>query len=485
MTLASLLAGVLITLPSAAVAPSTTPAVSVWETSGDQTQLLAPQPGTSFAAGAGAATAGESCSLLGCSPIPTVNISVDDTQHFQQMDGFGATMTDSSAYVLEHDMSASQRASVMNELFSTASGTGLDYLRVPIGANDFSTSNYTEDDMPPGQTDPTLAHFAITHDLVNLVPALKQALAIDPQIKLLASPWSAPAWMKTSGTLDGGSLKPADYSVYAQYLVKFIQAYAAQGLPITAITMQNEPDDPETSYPGMTLTAAQETAIAPLLHQDLATAHLSTEILGLDSDWSDEAYAASLLGSSAGSDLAGTAFHCYVGDPSAQLALEQAYPNDGIWETECSATDAYTSFDGNLVNGTNNLIINGVRDYAKTVMLWNLVLDQHDGPTNGGCLNCTPDVTVNSTTGNATYNVETYMLGQVSKFVAPGATRIASTDPGQGSVETVAFQDPNGEDVLVALNTASSSQVMNVQWDGSAFQYTIPAGAVQTFTWAG
>jgi glucosylceramidase len=498
---AVVLAGLVITRvlsrsPGASLPVSAATAVAVWETTGDQTQLLAPQPGASFGPVAPAVGATsvppQTCLLVFCSggspaggTATQPTIDVDDTQRFQQMDGFGGSLTDSSAYVLINDMSAGQRAAVMTQIFDPVNGIGLDYVRVPIGANDFSTGDYTEDDMPSGQADPTLAHFSIAHDLEDLVPVLREALAINPKIRILASPWSAPAWMKTTGSLDGGSLIPADFAVYASYLVRFVQAYAAQGITITGLTMQNEPDDAETSYPGMTLTPADEEALAPILGQDLAAAGLDTQIIGFDSDWSDASYAASLLGTpSAAAYLAGTAFHCYAGDPSAQLAVESAYPAKGIYETECSGTNAYPSFAGNLVIGANSLVIDAVRDYSKTVMLWNLVLDQNFGPTNGGCLDCVPNVTVDSATGVATYNVEHYILGQVSRFVEPGAYRVASTDLGGGSIETVAFANPDGSDVLVVLNASASAETFAVEWRDQTFSYTIPSGALQTFTWA-
>jgi glucosylceramidase len=467
--------------------------VQVWETTGDQTKLLAPQTSTSFTAGSTAvapASAAQTCFLFFCwasaASTPAVPaITVDNTQRFQPINGVGAAITDSSADVLMHDMSATQRSAVMTQLFDPTRGIGLDVLREPIGASDFSTANYTEDDMPAGHTDPALAHFSIAHDLVNLVPVLKQALAINPHIEIVATPWTAPAWMKTSGSLDGGSLNPADLGVYASYLVKYVQAYAAQGIPITALTMVNEPDDPQTSYPGMTMSEAQEAALTPILGADLAAAGLGTQILGFDSDWSDASYATGLLAApSAARYLAGTAFHCYAGDPSAQLPVETAYPTKGIYETECSGTNSYPSFSGNLVTGTG-MVINYLRDWSSTVMLWNMVLDQNFGPTNGGCLNCVPNVTVNSRTGAATYNVEQYVLGQISKFVKPGAHRVASTDLGTGSIRTVAFQNPDLSNVLVALNTSTSAETFSVGWSGQSFTYTIPSGAVETFTWPG
>ncbi|HEX3873467.1 MAG TPA: glycoside hydrolase family 30 beta sandwich domain-containing protein [Solirubrobacteraceae bacterium] len=478
-------------------AVSTPTPVAVWETTGDQSRLLAQEPGASFVSGGTPSVSStptktaQTCVLLWCwggtatSASASASITVDNTQRFQTMTGVGASITDSSAYVLMHDMSAGQRAAVMTQEFDPTRGIGLDVLREPVGANDFSTSNYTEDDLPAGQTDPTLSHFSIAHDLVNLIPAVRQAIAINPNIQIVATPWTAPAWMKTSGSLDGGSLIPADLGIYANYLVKYIQAYAAQGIRIAAVTMVNEPDDQQTSYPGMTMTESQEAALTPILGHDLASAGLKTQILGFDSDWSDASYATSLLGTpDVAKYLAGTAFHCYAGDPSAQVPIEAAYPTKSINETECSGTNAYPAFNTNLVVGTTS-IISYIRDWSSTAVLWNVALDENFGPTNGGCGNCVPNVSVNSTTGAATYNVEQYVLGQFSRFVKPGAVRVASTSLGSGSIETVAFQNPDASNVLVAVNTDTTAETFTVGWSGRSFTYTIPAGAVQTFTWPG
>jgi glucosylceramidase len=463
VALAGSLAAVITTLLS------TETLVHVWETTGDRTKLLSPLPGTRFGAG-NARTA--------------TSIVVDDEHHYQQMAGFGAAITDSSAYVLTHDMSRAQRAAVMTELFDPVHGIGLNYLREPIGATDFSTADYTEDDAPAGQTDPTLAHFSIAHDLQDMIPVLKQALAINPKIQIVATPWSAPAWMKTNKWLIGGTLDPAYLGAYAHYLVKFVQAYAAHGIRISAVTMQNEPDSSPSGYPGMALSAVQEADLAPVLGQDLAAAGLHTKILGFDSDWSDASYALNLLDSPTASRyLAGTAFHCYEGEPDAQLSVEEAVPAKGIYETECSAYDAYPKFDSDLVNDTRTLVIDSIRDWSKTVLLWNLVLNQRFGPTNGGCADCIPNVTINSSTGVATYNVGHYVLGQVSRFVKPGAYRIASTSPAAG-LDTVAFQNPDGGVVLLVLNSAGSGQNVTIRWDGQSFTEAIPATSVQTLTWS-
>jgi glucosylceramidase len=442
--------------------------VQIWETTGDGSKLLAQQhPGQFVPSRADVAG----------------SIVVDDRRRYQPMLGFGASITDSSAYVLLHDMSAAQRSSVMSALFDPVHGIGLDYLRQPIGSNDFATGTYTEDDAPGGRTDITLAHFSIAHDMQSIIPVLRGALKLNPRIQILATPWTAPAWMKTNQSLIGGTLDPRYLTVYAQYLVKFVQAYARYGVPIAALTMANEPDYSPVSYPGMLLSSDAEAALVPLLARDLAAAHLRTEIIGGDSNWADYAYSLRLLDTpGARRYLAGTAFHCYAGDPSGQGLVQAAFPDKQILETECTGYASAPGFAANLVNGTRMLVIDGVRNWSRTVLFWNMVLDQNSGPTNGGCLDCIPNVTVNSATGAAEYNVEYYVLGQISRFVVPGARRVASTSP-VGNLSTVAFLNPDGGRVLLVLNAGSTPVRFTARWDGRSLRYSLPGSSVATFTW--
>src|SRR5580700_331375 len=238
----ALIAGVAVMSPGAAHAASG-PAVSVTETTTNQSQLLAPQAGASFAPGSSAQ-----------SQVITVNPATT----YQTMTGFGASFTDSSAWLVYNSPLRSQ---IMTKLFDPANGIGLDFLRQPIGASDFSLSLFSYDDMPAGQSDPTLANFSIAHDQAYILPVLKQALSINPGITIMATPWSPPGWMKTSDSMIGGTLNSGDYQVLADYLTKFIQAYDAAGVPIALITPQNEPEYSPSNYPGSTLTASQEASL--------------------------------------------------------------------------------------------------------------------------------------------------------------------------------------------------------------------------------
>ena len=299
-------------------------AVSVTETTTDQSQLLAQQTGATFAPGSS-----------GQSQVITVNPSTT----YQSMTGFGASFTDSSAWLVYN---SPLRNEIMTKLFDPNQGIGLDFLRQPIGASDFSQSMFSYDDVPSGQTDPTLADFSIAHDESYIIPILQQALSINPTTTVMATPWSPPGWMKTSGSMVGGTLNTADYQVFANYLVKFIQAYDAAGVPISLITAQNEPEYSPSNYPGSTFTSTQEADfIADNLGPAMSAAGLSTGILDYDHNWNDPSFPETVLGdSSAAQYVTGTAWHCYSGDPSAQSTVEAVYPSYGTYETECSGTQA-------------------------------------------------------------------------------------------------------------------------------------------------
>jgi glucosylceramidase len=466
------LAGCLSLLPFVAAAPAHAASVpvSVWETTTNQSQLLAPQTGATFSSGN--SSQGEV-------------ISVSPGSTYQSMTGFGASFTDSSAWLVDNSPLRSQ---IMTKLFDPTQGIGLDFLRQPIGASDFSLSTYSYDDPPSGQTDPNLNDFSIAHDQSYVLPILQQALSINPATTVMATPWSPPAWMKTSGSMVGGTLSSADYQAFANYLVKFIQAYDAAGVPVSLISAQNEPEYSPSNYPGSTFTSTQEANfIANNLGPALKSAGLSTKILGYDHNWNDTSFPETILGdSSAAQYVTGTAWHCYAGDPSAQNTVAAAYPSYGTYETECSGTQSANTantFADTLDWEVENLVIDGIRDNSKTVVTWNMALDPSGGPSMN-CTTCTALVTVNNTADTASYNAEYYSLGQVSKFVKPGAVRIGSNSFGSGNVEDVAFQNPDGSTALVVLNAnTSSSNTFGVDENGQYFNYTLPAGAVATFTW--
>jgi glucosylceramidase len=448
------------------------PTVQIVETTGDRTMLLQPQPSASFA------SAANSSGLV---------ITVDNTTQYQQMDGFGGSLTDSSAWLIWNKLSASQRSTLMQQLFSASSGIGISFLRQPMGASDFSASgNYSYDDMPAGQTDPNLANFSVAHDTAYIIPLAKQALSINPNIKVVALPWSPPAWMKSTGTMNGGSMNTFYFPSLAKYFVDFVQAYQQQGIPIYALSVQNEPLYSTTGYPSESLPATDEaTFIASNLGPALSTAGLANvKIFAYEHNWDNTAYPESVLGSSASQYLAGSSFHCYAGDPGTQSTVKAAFPVKNIWFTECSGITS-TTFVGDLVWNAEHLLIGATRNWARSVSLWNLALDQNSGPKNGTCSNCRGVVTIDDSVSpaNVTFNVEYYILGHLGKFVLPGAHRIDSNTFGTGSIEDVAFQNPDGSIVLLVLNSASNPGTFTVNFKGQSFNYTLPAGALATYSW--
>ena len=434
--------------------------------------LLQTQPGVSFTTG------GSSSGLV---------ITVDDAIQYQQMDGFGGSLTDSSAWLIWNKLNPAQRNTLMQQLFSPSAGIGISFLRQPMGASDFSASgNYSYDDMPGRQADPNLTNFSVTHDAAYIIPLVKQALSINPSIKVVALPWSPPAWMKSTGTMNGGNMNTAYFPSLAHYFVDFVQAYQQQGVPIYALSVQNEPLYSTTGYPSEHLAASDESAfIANHLGPALSTAGLAkVKIFGYEHNWDNTAYPESALKSSAAQYLAGTSFHCYAGDPSAQSTVEATFPAKDIWFTECSGITSST-FAGDLVWNAQHLLIGSTRNWARSVSLWNLALDQNSGPKNGTCSNCRGVVTIDDRVSPATVtlNVEYYILGHLGKFVRPGAHRIESNTFGPGSIEDVAFQNPDGSIVLLVLNSASQAGTFTARFKDQSFQYTLPAGAVATFTW--
>lgn len=478
--------------PARTTAPR--PPIAVYLTTADLSSRLARQPNLRFA------PAGRSQPRLASS----VQIAVDDTKTYQRIDGFGAAMTDTAAWLLDTQLAPSVRFTVMHDLFDPAYGIGLTMVRIPIGASDFTRDGvpYSYDDSPSDTPDPALDGFSIAHDMSYTIPLLRDALSINPALKLIAAPWVLPSWMKTRLTTPfGGAINPADYAPLAAYFVKFLQAYQAQDLPIYAVTPQNEPGQ-DPGYPGTIFPAGQETAfIGGYLGPALAGAGLTTRILAYDSFWNTGLttpdYPFLVLGDPrAGPYVAGTAWHCYSGDPGVMARMHAAYPTKDNYVTECSS--------GFAPGDVSELIIASLRNWANGVLLWNLALDQYGGPPpqgTTGCPNCIAPVTVYTDTANVSLTNDYYQIGQASRFIHPGADRIASTSPmsgydGNGSgcasgmsygvqtVDDVAARNPDGSIVLLAYNAGRLPQTLVVHWRGQSISYGLAPCATATFVWS-
>lgn len=477
--------------PAVADRPADGPRARVWVTTVDRTELLAERAPVTFGTGTSAA--------------PTIVVDPDRT--YQRFDGAGAALTDSSAAVL-YRLAPAERARTMRALFGEI---GVSFLRQPIGSSDFTAAagHWTYDDVPAGRTDFALRHFSIDRDRAQVLPLLREARRLNPRLTVMATPWSPPAWMKTGDSLIGGRLKddPRIYDAYARYLVEFVRAYAAAGVPVDYLSVQNEPQNRNPrGYPGTDMPVRQQekviAALGPLLHR----ASPRTRILGYDHNWSthpddvaatppgedpETDYPYELLAGPAARWVAGTAYHCYSGEPAAQTALHEAYPRKGIWFTECSGSHGAADppekvFRDTLTWHSRNVIIGPMRNWGRSTVTWNLALDPAGGPHLGGCDTCTGLVTVNPD-GTVTRNAEFHTIGHLTTFVRPGAVRIDSTSFGttgwNGQVMDVAFRNPDGSTALIVHNENDDPRTFAVAAGGRQFEYTLPGGALATFTW--
>jgi glucosylceramidase len=442
--------------------------VGVWLTQGaDQSVLLTQQPNLTFASGTPDA----------------YNIVVDETQLFQRIDGMGSALTDSAAWVLYN---SPHYLTMMDRLFSKTNGIGMSLVRIVMGASDSARTWYTYNDTPGIQ------NFSIAHDLAYMIPVAKRALEINPDVKFIASPWSAPGWMKSGnygpqGLLEGW-LNTAHYSNYAQYFVKFLEAYKAQGVPIYAVTIVNEPLYQGPDYPGMYLSAAQQrTFIRDYLGPAIAASQSpETKIISFDHNWADSDYAMTVLADPGAKGFtAGTGFHCYGGDISAQSAVHSAHPDRDIYHTECSS-GAWKTWPDAWEGSLGWIVIKGTRHHAKGVNFYNLALNHLGGPAlaGGGVTDLWAAIHVNTSNNTFYYNMDYYALGHATKFLKPGAYRIASTDLGS-SFLNVAFRNPDGGIVLIVYNLTGATNSFTVQWGSQYISYSLAAKAAATFTWQG
>lgn len=407
-------------------------------------------------------------------------IEVNDTQTFQPIDGFGYTLTGGSA-ILINRMGAPERAALLKELFaSDGKNIGVSYLRISIGASDLDERVFSYNDLPEGQTDPEMARFSLDPDRPHLIPVLKQILAINPAIKILGSPWSPPTWMKTNGNSKGGSLKPEFYDAYARYFVSYIQGMKAEGIRIDAITIQNEPLHPGNNPSLLMLPEEQAVFIKKSLGPAFKTASIDTKIVLYDHNADRPDYPITILNDpEVRPYVDGSAFHLYAGPIEALSEVHKAHPDKNLYFTE-----QWIGAPGNLKGDLNwhvkNLIVGATRNWARTVLQWNLAADPQQNPhTVGGCDRCLGALTIDGNT--VTRNPAYYIVASASKFVRPGSIRIASNLP--PNLPNVAFKTPDGRRVLVVLNDSETAQNFVVRFQGKSLATRLPAGSVGTYVW--
>lgn len=434
--------------------------VQPWLTKGDQSKLLDAQTPVSFQNSSSNAFA---------------TLTLDPGQTFQSIEGLGFMLTQGSAQVIR-TLSPSEQTTLLNELFHPSTGLGISMVRISIGASDLSNSTYTYNETPG---DVNMNNFSLVGpDETDLIPVLQLIRGINPNVKILATPWTAPTWMKTNGGFQGGSLAPAYYGAYANYFVKYLQEMAVRNLPIWGITPQNEPEN-GFNTPSMVMTANEQVNfINNHLGPSIANAGLSPKIIAFDHNCDNPNYPITVLNNS--SYVVGAAFHLYGGDISALSQVRNA-TNKDVYFTE-QYTDVNGNFNGDFGWHMKNVVIGSLNNYARTVLEWNLATDENYGPfTPGGCTECLGALTISSNQ-SINRNVSYYIIGQLAKFTKAGAQRF-SVSSSRNEVHATALQNPDGSKVLLVYNDRNRNATLKVVEGTQSFNFTVPKKSAVTFTW--
>lgn len=399
---------------------------------------------------------------------------------FQQIDGFGYTLTGGSAQLL-HQLPKQKRAALLKEIFGDGpDDLKINFLRISMGASDLDATVFSYDDLPIGSEDPALTKMSLSKDQEHLIPILKEIIQIQPNLKLIATPWSPPVWMKDNGKSMGGHLLSKFYNVYANYFVKYIQLMQQEGLHIHAVTIQNEPEHGGNN-PSMLMTASEQNDfiknhLGPAFRQE----KLLTEIVIWDHNADNPNYPIEILNDSvAKSYISATAFHLYAGDASALSKVHQAHPDKKIYFTE-QWTGAKGSFEGDFMWHMKQVVIGTMANWSSMVLEWNLANDLNFGPhTPGGCTECLGALTIDGALIQR--NVSYYIIGQVSKFIPTGSKRIETLSR-HPQIHSIAFKTPAGKKVLLVLNDSKES-IVTIDFEQKKYNFTLPAKSASTIVW--
>nr|WP_289030936.1 glycoside hydrolase family 30 beta sandwich domain-containing protein [uncultured Algoriphagus sp.] len=409
-------------------------------------------------------------------------ITIDIESRFQSMDGFGFTLSQGSAqHILQ--MSDSARNSLLLELFGNEENSiRINYLRLSVAASDLNEFPFSYNDLEDSLAiDPELENFSLSYDTLDVIPVLKMILEINPKIKLMASPWSPPKWMKDNKDTRGGSLLEEFEPAYAKYLVKYIQAMKAEGINIDALTIQNEPLHPGNNPSLLMLPEQQARFIGRYLGPAFSESGIETKIVVYDHNADRPDYPISVMSDSlANPFIDGSAFHLYGGEIEALSEVHRAFPNKNIYFTE-QWVGAPGNLEGDIPWHVKNLLIGAPRNWAKTVLEWNLSSNPSLTPhtDRGGCDRCLGAVTIDG--DQVTRNPAYYIIAHASKFVDEGSVRIESN-----SIEglpNVAYQTPSGKKVLIVLNDSLAPLAFQVQEGKTQFSTNLNPGATGTWIW--
>lgn len=424
--------------------------------------------------------------LLSYSELEAVNyndqapvIKINTEKEYQTMDGFGYTLTGGSAMHI-HRMNPQARKVLLTELFGKGENDiAVSYLRLSVGASDLDEKPFSYAEIPDGETDPELESFSLAYDQEHLIPVLKEILAINPNIKLMGSPWSPPKWMKDNNDTRGGSLLPEFYETYANYLVKYIEDMRAEGIRIDALTVQNEPLHPGNNPSLLMLPEDQAVFVKDHLGPAFEAAGIDTKIIVYDHNADRPDYPITILNDpGARKYIDGSAFHLYGGEIEALSEVHEAHPDKNLYFTE-QWIGAPGNFPGDMAWHTKELIIGASRNWCKTVLEWNLAADPNQEPhtDRGGCDRCLGAVTIDG--DEFIRNPAYYIIAQASKFVPPGSVRVESNE--LENLPNVAFKTVDGNVVMIAINDGSESQEVTLDVNGELIPVDLSGGSVGTF----
>lgn len=417
-------------------------------------------------------------------------VRIDPDRRFQTMLGMGGSLEHTTCYNLSI-LPDAERERVIESLVDPATGAGMNVMRLCIGTPDFTREPwYTYNDLPEGETDPNLEKFSIEKDRAYILPILKLALEKNPDLLFYASPWSPPGWMTSTGDMIGGHLLPEHREAYANYFVKFVQAYEAEGIPIHAVTIQNEPgvdrsleEDPAWHYPSCRYTPEQE---RDFIRDHLGPAFerhgIKSEIWCYDHNFNTEAtedgddpgidHPTTILSDpEAAKHVDGVAFHGYAGTPEGMTIFHQRFPKVPIYFTEGSTFEV-----GGAVE-----TIGFLRNWASSYNAWVLFLDEEGKPNNGPFEASRTCITLNADRKSATKHFDYYMYGHFMKFIQRGAVRIGSE--GGAGLAHVAFANPDGTTAAVVANPQPTARRVRIETREGALEVEAPGRSVLTAIW--
>lgn len=430
------------------------------------------------------------------SNMSPTTIALEPATRYQTMDGFGAAVTGSSCYNLMK-MTAANRTKFLTETFSPTEGMGYSYVRIAIGCSDFSLSEYTCCDTPG------IANFGLTAEENDyVIPILKEILAINPDLKILGSPWTCPRWMKVNNLSDlqaynswtSGQLNPAYYADYASYFVKWVQAFAGKGISIYSVTPQNEPLNRGNSASLFMGWVEQYEFVKNNLVPAFRSASLATKIYLFDHNYNydnmgdQNDYPVKIYDAGMDDDLvAGSAYHNYGGDKAELNDVHAKYPDRELLFTETSigTWNDGRNLETRLIEDMREVALGTVNNWCKGVIVWNLMLDSERGPNReGGCQTCYGAVDIErSNYSTITRNSHYYIIGHLSSVVKPGAVRIGTSGFSEVGFTWSAFENTDGTYAVVLLNSSSAAKRITLDDGTHHFSYEVPAESVISYRW--